>query len=121
LPVRLEHRNVFQREKHFGVLLKRFSSHKVGVLRRDGKHNATLPQIQREALNGPVGLTERIPLRNLYALQAIVSDHSTPERIVEVHHENLLALAADSRHAARNVISVQRDQFVREREFTQVP
>jgi hypothetical protein len=55
------------------MLEKRLAGHFVGVLRRDGKHDAAAAQIESKALDGKVRFSARIALGNGDAFKAVVA------------------------------------------------
>src|ERR1700719_1932910 len=97
------------------MLLERPARHLVGVFRGNRQHDASLAQIECQALNSEMGFARRIALGDVYALDAVVADDSAPNRVIEVEDQHLAALAADGGYHAANVIGIQRDEFLRER------
>ncbi len=68
-----------------------------------------------------MGLAGRIALRHLDALHAVVANHTAPDGVVEIEHENTAALAAQRADDARDMLGVERHEGVRERQFRQIP
>ena len=121
VPVGLKNGNVLQLQQHFGMLLKRLARHLVGVLRRHGQHDSSLAQVQASRCTARCASPVASPLRDLDALQPIVSDHSAPYRVVEVENQNFSALAANGRNRPSNMIGVERNELVGEGELGHVP
>ena len=61
------------------------------VLAAHRQYHALSSELQQRALPDGVGLAGIIPAQ-LYAIGAILAEHATPQRVVQVQNETLLAL-----------------------------
>src|SRR6185437_16443006 len=94
-PVRLEHRDMVLLQRHFRMLSEGLASGRVLVLRADGEHDSTLPEIEGEGLDGEEGFARRGPLPEHDSIEPVIADHAAPERIVEIEDQNLPRLARE--------------------------
>ena len=63
------------------------------VLRADGQNDAAFAEIQRRGLYGSKRLTAGITLLERDSIEAIVADHPTPNRVVEIEDQAFARLS----------------------------
>ena len=106
---------------HFGMLPEGLARCRVLVLRADGQHDAALPQIEGEVLDGDEGFARRRPLPQRDAVESVVADDAAPQRIVEIEDENLPRLAHERAHDAGDHVGVDGGELRREGKLRGVP
>src|SRR5205814_9860059 len=93
VPIRDEAGNVVQLQHHVGMTLEWLTSVPFLVLAADSKNDATLPKRECIALKRAEGFAFGSALAEANATQAIVSDDTAPEGVVEIQHKTFLRLA----------------------------
>ena len=94
---------------------------RVGIFRGHGENDAALAQVLCRTLDVEKRLALGESLPQTDAFDAVVADHATPERVVEIENEAFAREAAHRRQRARDVIGVKRHHPLRKRQLETVP
>src|SRR5579862_3848979 len=100
------------------MTLEGLTCHVISVLRRHRKHNSSLAQVKREALQSEMRFSQSIALRDFDTIQPVISYYSAPNRIVEVENQSLSAFAANSGDHPSNMVGIKRNKLVGKRKLT---
>src|SRR5438093_4367204 len=121
VPICLENGNVLFFEQHLWMLAEWQASDFVVVLRGYGKHDTSFTQLQGEPLGSKESFASRVALRTLDTFESVVTDHTAPNRIVQVENQHAPAPASPSRKQPRDVLGVKRQIAIGEWQLREVP
>ncbi len=109
-PVCDETGDVLPSQNHVGVVPEHLLRDVRIILRADRQDDAALCQPLCKTLQRKVCLAGGAPLAQDDALQAIIADHSAPQRVVEVQHQALARMAAQGGEDPCHVFAIGRDR-----------
>jgi hypothetical protein len=81
-------------KQHFRMIAQHAACDRIVILGGDRQHDAAAAQVQGQPLHRAKGFSDRIAFGDLDAFQAIITNHTTPKRVVEVQHQATTRLTA---------------------------
>jgi hypothetical protein len=111
-PIGLKDRDVVFAKQHFWMLLERQPPDLVFIFRANGKDNSPASEIESHFLHSEKSLSGRVSLGDLNALETIIADDASPERVIQIQNQAAPAPASQRSEDSTQVLGVKWNKHV---------